>query len=149
MKWDGTYMKHSDDSGTNYYSFMIESEFGCPQLSTNTYWLFMKNFRYVCASVLLIFGLFTLSVGRIYLYYGQFISTIIAPVCLNNTIAYQLLETKISAAIFWLILVASVILGLMLALFQSKHKWIGSTIIASWTGLVLGEAFGNLLFFQV
>ena len=149
MNWDGTYMKHRDDSGTNYYSFMIESEFGCPQLSINTYWLFMKNFCYVCASVLLIYGLFTLSVGRLYLYYGRFTSTLIAAVCFNNTIAYQLLETKISDAIFWLILVASVILGLMLALLQSTHKWIGSAIIAGWTGLVLGEAFGNLLFFQV
>ena len=149
MNWDGTYMKHRDDSGTNYYSFMIESEFGCPQLSINTYWLFMKNFRYVCASVLLIYGLFTLSVGRLYLYYGRFTSTLIAAVCFNNTIAYQLLDTKISDAIFWLILVASVILGLMLALFQSTHRWMGSTIIAGWTGLVLGEAFGNLLFFQV
>ena len=119
MNWDGTYMKHRDDSGTHYYSFMIESEFGCPKLSINTYWLFMKNFRYVCASVLLIYGLFTLSVGRLYLYYGRFTSTLIAAVCFNNTIAYQLLETKISDAIFWLIIVASVILGLMLALFQS------------------------------
>ena len=117
MSWDGTYMKHSDDRWTNYYSFIIESEFGCPQLSTNTYWLFMKNFRYVCASALLIFGLFTLCVGRLYLKNVKLLTSIVAVICFNNTIAYVLLESKISAAIFWLIFVASTILGLILAHF--------------------------------
>ena len=88
LDWDGTYMQHYDTDWNSYYSFVMYTKSACSYISTDRYWFFMKEFKYVFATALLLAGVIVCMAGRLLIKYVTFGSAILTVICATDATLY-------------------------------------------------------------
>jgi hypothetical protein len=148
---NGTQVLNSNfDINSCINTIRMKSKYACPSFSVYSFWTSLVSNKWIVGGVLLGFGIFFCFFGTWMIAATQFIAGVLATWFVLCFLLFYWLQVSISTAAFWIILVVTLAVGLVVGYLLTKvGKYISAIILGGFLGYLLTNFLYQLVLYKI
>lgn len=128
----------------------VMSAHGCSKWSLNAFWKWCDGNKYIIACVLLVIGLFNITLGKKLFRPTLFLVGLFSTVAVIFLIFYALiLKDKTKPWVGWVVLGCAVVLGIIAGFMLTKLFRFGVFALGAWAGVIAALLLNNTFMYKL